>query len=184
MVNFNGFSSVGLNFWFQFSKYWGITPNNNYDLLVLAGTDGTTFPDTLWRETDTDTNSWNNFEWVNANVNLNAYIGSSIHLAFVYTGFDGAEAAIDDIRLTTLGGLNNHQSAKLELSPNPADNFVRILADQGSEISVFSADGRLVCKTILDNENYLLDVSALQPGIYMLQLAKQGNVSVSRFVKR
>lgn len=184
LVNLSGFSSVSLNFWFQFSKYWGITPKNNYDLLVLASTDGTTFSDTLWRETDTDTNSWNSFEWVNANVNLNAYIGSSIRLAFVYSGFDGAEAAIDDILLTTLGGLSNQQMIKLELSPNPTSDFIRFQTLPGSDISVFSADGRLMMNTISSEQISTYDVSSLQPGIYFVRLSHQGEIAISKFVKK
>ncbi|HNQ21434.1 MAG TPA: hypothetical protein PKI46_10270, partial [Bacteroidales bacterium] len=73
------------------SKYWGIKPYNNYDLYVVAATDGINFTDTIWTEMTTDTSTWDSWEWVNAQVDLSDYIGNNnLKLAFVYYGRDGA----------------------------------------------------------------------------------------------
>jgi len=181
VMNMSTFSNVSLNFYFQFSKYWGIAPNDNYDLLVLASTDSAqTFTDTIWTELSTDTATWNSFEWVFASVDLSSYIGQEkFALAFVYHGYDGAEAAIDMVTLETVGGMDEN-NASFKAYPNPAVNVINIESAGEGLFTMSDLQGRVVMqKQISDNE--AIDVSALEPGKYVVTLCTEnstGHISV------
>ncbi len=175
VMDMRTFSNVSLTFYFQFSKYWGIAPNDNYDLLVLASTDSAqTFTDTLWTELSTDTATWNSFEWVFASVDLSSYIGEEkFALAFVYNGSDGAEAAIDMVSLETVGGMDEN-SISLKAYPNPAENVINIESAGEGLFTMCDLQGRVVMqKNICGNET--IDVSALETGKYFVTLSTENS---------
>lgn len=163
------FSTAQLTFYFQFSQYWGINPNDNYDLYILASTDSAqTFSDTLWSELNTDTSSWTSFEWVFGQVDLAFYIGQpKFALAFVYHGFDGAEAALDDISIQTTGGLGEY-SAPVTVFPNPSADFIRVDVSQKGLVSLTDLSGRVVYESAYEPGSTIA-VDAYEPGMYSLQ---------------
>ncbi|MPM06162.1 hypothetical protein SDC9_52458 [bioreactor metagenome] len=176
VVDMRTFSSAFLSFYFQFSKYWGISPYDNYDLLVLASTDSAqTFPDTLWRETDSDTSTWNNFNWVHAVVDLSPYIGTEhFAVAFVYYGYDGAEAALDMVSIETVGGMEE-STMNLFAYPNPASNNLRIDESDSGTLTICDLDGRMVMSRDFGG-NETIDISMLTPGRYMVSLQTKNSV--------
>jgi hypothetical protein len=181
VMDMRTFSSVSLNFYFQFSKYWGIAPNDNYDLLVLASTDSAqTFTDTLWTELSTDTATWNSFEWVFASVDLSSYIGQEkFAIAFVYHGYDGAEAAIDMVSLETVGGMDEN-SISLKAYPNPASNVINIESAGEGLFTMCDLQGRVVMRKEFKQQEPI-DVSELAPGSYIMTLFTQNelrNISI------
>lgn len=176
VVDMRTFSSALLSFYFQFSKYWGISPNDNYDLLVLVSTDSAqTFPDTLWRETDSDTSTWDNFNWVHAVVDLSSYIGTEhFALAFVYYGYNGAEAALDMVSIETVGGMDE-RNINLFAYPNPANNTLKIDESESGILTISDIDGRVaMCREFGGNET--IDVSMLVPGHYLVSLKSKSSV--------
>lgn len=177
VMDMRTFSNVSLNFYFQFSKYWGIAPKDNYDLLVLASTDSAqTFTDTLWTELSTDTSTWDTFEWVFASVDLSSFIGEEkFALAFVYHGYNGAEAAIDMVSLETVGGMDEN-SISLKAYPNPAENVINIESAGEGLFTMCDLQGRVVMqKNISGNE--VIDVSELEPGKYIVTLSTENSTS-------
>ena len=86
------------------SIYWHVDPNDNVDITVKISTDGgTTWSNPLWQE-DYDTISagvlaWEQYEWHTSMVDLTAYGGQSINIAFHYYGIDGAQFNLDNILL-------------------------------------------------------------------------------------
>jgi hypothetical protein len=185
VLDFSTFTSAVLRFYFQFSKYWGIYPHNNYDLYVLVSRDsGQTFTDTIWNETMVDTSTWDSYEWVKAEVSLNNYVGQhKVALAFVYHGFDGAEAALDQIQIETVGGNISYVSSSLYVYPNPATNYIKIQSSRPVHLKVFSAEGQLMLeKNMLFFEE--VNINDLAPGLYFLQVFEGEKCSVLTFVKQ
>lgn len=169
-------SNATLSFYFQFSKYWGIYPNDNYDLLVIASIDSAqTFPDTLWTELSSDTATWSSFEWVSASVDLSAYIGQEkFALAFVYSGYDGAEAALDMVSVETVGGFPEN-TLSLNAYPNPADRVLNIESTSDGALTMSDLQGRVVLhKYFCGNET--IDVSALEPGKYFVSIRTEDSI--------
>jgi hypothetical protein len=178
-----GLSDATLSFWFIFSRYWGITPYNNYDLQVLLSLDGgATFNDTIWTELSTDTASWSSWEWVRADVDLTSYTGqTNVQLCFRYVGYDGADAAIENVEISFLTGINEMTEGKYKLYPNPANNYL-ILEGQGSkEITVFDLTGKEVLFHCLHEGEVRLHLSSVPPGYYFIRVSSEDKAVYSVF---
>ena len=178
VFDLRGISSVVLSFYFQFSQYWGINPNDNYDLYVLISTDsGYSFPDTIWHELDTDTSAWTSFEWVNAQVDLVDYIGdSTVALAFVYYGFNGAEAALDDIWIQTLGSVQDYETS-FSFYPNPVKDILYIQNKNNIfSLEIIDINGKIILSQIDKAKEIQVDISAISKGIYFIKIQdKEGS---------
>jgi hypothetical protein len=163
-----GLEDAKLGFWFLFSRYWGITPYDNYDLQVLLSTDGgITFSDTIWTELSTDTASWNSWQWVRAEVDLTPYVNlANVQLCFRYVGYDGADAAIDNIEISFVTDVHEIISRPLNLYPNPATDKIYIDGLHNSYIELYDLNGRLVKSYQPGYKNSHLDISPLLPGRY------------------
>jgi hypothetical protein len=61
-------------------------------------------------------------------------------------------------------------------SGNPGINFP--VADLQAAIQVYSIEGKLIKNEVIDQQNYLLDISNLPQGIYILR-ASQGNIIIN-----
>ena len=75
----------------------------------------------------------------------------------------------------------NYSIEKINLFPNPTKNTVNILAESNatiSEVSIFCSSGKHLLNT--RPENGLLDVSMLQPGIYIIRVI----IGNERFVEK
>jgi hypothetical protein len=176
VIDLRTFTNATLTFNFQFSKYWGISPYDNYDLLVLASTDSAqTFPDTLWTELSIDTATWNSYIWTPATVDLSAYIGQEkFALAFVYTGFDGAEASLDIVSIETVGGMDENKLS-LRVYPNPAENTINIESGNSGQLTMTDLQGRIVLQKDFDG-NEMLDVTSIEQGRYFVSLRTENAV--------
>lgn len=186
VMDMRGVSSAVLTFYFQFSQYWGITPNDNYDLYVFASTDsGMTFPDTVWHELDTDTSSWASFEWVLAQVDLAAYIGdSTVALAFVYYGYDGAEASIDDILVQTAGAIDETEK-HISVYPNPAKDFLNIESEMGFQsIEISDINGKILFSEVGEYKNKVVNLEGISTGVYFLTLSSKDFVYSKKILIR
>jgi len=71
----------------------------------------------------------------------------------------------------------------IKLWPNPAGEVLSWSAPKLYEVSLFSADGRLLQRTKMRSLTHRMDISSLKPGIYLLQFS-DGKTSIGRrFVK-
>lgn len=90
-----------LELWWSMSYYWGVSPNNNYDFIIKASTNGGATWTTLWKEDSAGT--FSSFSYQKLAINLSYFAPSTnFKLAFQYVGSDGAALYIDDI---TVGDL-------------------------------------------------------------------------------
>lgn len=72
----------------------------------------------------------------------------------------------------------------MQLSPNPTADRMRVLLSSPPEpahLQVFSRNGRLLLQQPVVQEETLLDLRSLPPGIYLLQLLWAEGVSAQRF---
>jgi len=90
-------SKYVLDFWWNGSYYWGVDPYDNCDLSVWISIDGgTTWLMELWNEDNFG--EFTNWEWYNVVVDLSTFKDeSNVKLAFVYTGYDGAQYSVDAV---------------------------------------------------------------------------------------
>jgi hypothetical protein len=73
------------------------------------------------------------------------------------------------------------------LFPIPCKEFLNVVLPQSINntfvINIYSIQGILLRKEIVSKKNFLLDVSYLNPGIYILQLVTDGYSATERFTK-
>lgn len=100
-VDLSSISNPGLYFdWFM-SYYWGVSPNDNYDITVSISTDGGSNWTDLW--TEADAGEFDSYEWYTKVIDLAAYsTETSAQFRFNYYGSDGAQAALDNIAVCSL----------------------------------------------------------------------------------
>ena len=94
-----------LEFWWSMSYYWGVSPNNNYDVRVKVSTNGGTSWSTIW--TEDSAGEFSSFTYQKAAIMLTDYAtATNLKVAFQYQGVDGAAIYLDDI---TVGDLTPHR---------------------------------------------------------------------------
>jgi hypothetical protein len=100
-IDLSAIPTVGLYFdWFM-SYYWGVDPNDNYDLTVSISVDGGTNYTTLWTEADAGT--FDSYAWFTKVIDLSAYASQTAAIfKFNYNGTDGAQAKFDNINFCSL----------------------------------------------------------------------------------
>ncbi|MFM2305808.1 MAG: hypothetical protein RLZZ367_477 [Bacteroidota bacterium] len=85
------------------------------------------------------------------------------------------------------GIINVESDYALQLFPNPAGNTLsgKVAGYTGNTIlQVTSATGQLLLQNTTTQPNFAIDISALPPGLYFLQLTNGSQRVVKRFVKQ
>jgi hypothetical protein len=96
VINLSASTAPQVSFWFLMSYYWGVDPNDNYDLKVEGTTDGGATSTVLW--TESAQGVFTNWTWYQVTVPLTAFVGqSNFQLILRYEGSDGAQGNFDDI---------------------------------------------------------------------------------------
>jgi len=121
--------------------------------------------------------------------NIGAFISNGMYYTFVYTvngaGLHSDTVCSDGIYVEQLTSIVE-SDADFKLFPNPADNKLNMIYafDRNCEIRILSSDGRLVMRTESGVADYVqLDVSALQPGMYLIEVISETPVR-SVFLKK
>ncbi len=111
----------------------------------------------------------------------------SIFFNFGTTGAMAGEKTYywDDVKFGDLTGLEELQSLNFELSPNPAGEFLLLNADENiQEIRLFNMAGQTVMVQRPDAAQLNVDLTALNPGAYVLFVRINGKIGTTRIVKR
>jgi hypothetical protein len=118
------------------------------------------------------------YVWTSSgNIDVSGITGDNVHLAFRYiTATDAAAWEVDDIAITGLSSVGvpekSSESRNFTISPNPASGkcSLKFSQDGTKEIRVISVIGSTVLETSTDQAGYSLDLNALSPGIYFVQV--------------
>lgn len=95
-VNLSTLTNPTLTFDWLSSYYWGVDPNNNYDVNVYISTNSGANWTLLWNEDGEGV--FTSFQWYTEVIDLSAYGTSTNALfRFEYFGLDGAQANLDAI---------------------------------------------------------------------------------------
>jgi len=75
---------------------------------------------------------------------------------------------------------------EFKLYPNPANNFVSISwpKDEKLSISIYDIKGVVVLKTSIDSKQISIDISSIQPGIYLMRVIGTEKTEVVKFIKK
>ena len=87
------------------------------------------------------------------------------------------------VEVGMVNGTTNPASAlEWHIYPNPATAYSSVVpTEKGDEIRIFDANGKLVLHENCSSTPHLLDISALQPGVYVATLYNKGRSLGSRY---
>ncbi|AZA84618.1 hypothetical protein C1637_07210 [Chryseobacterium lactis] len=121
------------------------------------------------------------------NIDLSSYAGQNVKIYFRTKGLvDGLTSTdIDDVKITQqplLGTSEIGANTTMGIYPNPSSDFVNLKT--GSKITkaeVFDMAGRKVNAAVKDDK---VDVRALQPGTYMINVETKNKKYSQKFIKK
>ena len=111
--------------------------------------------------------------------------GTTVNIAFRYTGNDAANWHIDDVSVWSTLSIDDVDTLDMIIYPNPVDgNYVTITSPVNGIIyvEVFDINGRKVIDTVISNDT--LDVSSINSGFYMIKVTIDGKTKISKLVVR
>lgn len=179
-INLSNYVSASLSFVFaaNYTYIHNDDPQEQYNLQVLASTDGgNTFP-TLLYDLREDAGSFENWERITATANLSALVGQpNVKIAFKYYGMYGAQLIIDDINITGTVGVNEYDN-EARVYPNPTTNMVNVETSSAlKHIEIFNMNGQKVNDVQADGFNATVNTSSLSNGVYMMKIYTENGVS-------
>ena len=123
-------------------------------------------------------------DWTDRFVNLSTqgYANQIVYVAFVNITENGFKLYIDDIHAWKEDpvSVTDVEMPTFQLFPNPATDFLHIVADQGYIRSeIYAMDGSLVLSSSLTD----LQIQSLSQGVHIVHVYTSQGVSTQRFVK-
>lgn len=119
-------------------------------------------------------------------VDLSAYNGQTVYLAWVNNFNDGNLLSVDDISVDAVLGIDEFSKVDVSLYPNPTNNQFKI--DFGSlndtskiDISIIDISGRLLKKYKVQD---VYDISNLNVGTYIVKINDGANSLVQKLIKK
>ncbi len=134
-------------------------------------------------------------DWGNSgDIDLSAYSGQSIHIAFKYSGSDGATKntttwQLDSVKVVAESAtpVKEQKQNRISLYPNPAKSIVYIEVDNLDNITIqlYNSLGSLVqTKQEVVAGACLIDIGNLPKGLYIIRLTdKNGMTIVKKLIK-
>ena len=153
---------------------------------------------------NTNTGSWSTLwdavdqpEWVNqfqepVHIDLSAYQGQNIRLRFrahnngtdvlTYSWF------IDNVKVVatdTISQSVNEAYLETKIFPNPVNNMLTVKADDNIQhISIYNVLSVKVMEAVINNKEAVLDLSDLEPGMYLIEILGKNEKSIKTFIKK
>jgi hypothetical protein len=119
-----------------------------------------------------------------ANTEETSYIvespGNGLHAYYLTAVYDEGESEPTNIEEILLTGMDEFESDRISVFPNPASNFVVLRSDEPiSSVRLYDYTGKILWGKSMQCKIHKIDISKLKPGIYLL-LMETGSKSVSR----
>lgn len=120
-------------------------------------------------------------------VNLSAYAGQTVYLAWVNDYTNGNLLSVDDINVTAtpLMSVSDFSKKSLTLYPNPTDNYFQLNSnnEKPESVKVYDLSGKLIKEfSDLNSEKY--DIANLKPGIYNVSVQSSKSTQNIKLIKK
>lgn len=182
-INLNGYSGCTLSFYGS-ESYPSMDYGTNYTVKIstTSQTDRNSFAtvatygETSFGYSQPMTNQ--------KTVDLSAYNGQQIYVAFVMTQNDGDNWTIDDVKITgTLSNESFENKKTIKVYPNPVKDKVEVTAlEEIESLQLISITG-INIKQIQNTT--VMDMSELASGVYFLKITTKDNaISVKKIIKQ
>jgi hypothetical protein len=130
---------------------------------------------------NTDANGEVSFANVIMGSNLVAQYAKEGTVSYSHT-FDVVKADVTvDITIWMTGVDEKTADASILLYPNPASSQIRLYNATGSKCQLYSINGQLLTSFTANSDDYLIDISKLAKGNYLLRFEKENKTYTRRF---
>jgi hypothetical protein len=100
----------------------------------------------------------------------------------MYCEFESGASNTEGITIT---GIDEHLSVSTKIYPNPVSDIVNISSETLiNRIKLFSNIGQIVLDTDVQDNNYLIDMSGFEKGIYLIKVETNNGVIAKTLIKR
>ncbi len=130
----------------------------------------------------------NGNKWQRRAVDLSAYAGQSIYIAFQLISDDQNMLVIDNIKImgnatVSTEGIHSVQNGEISVYPNPTTGKIAIGTDGVvNSVEIFDVTGRVV---LSQNGNVkTLNISSLADGVYTMRVVSDNGVALKRVIKK
>lgn len=107
---------------------------------------------------------------------------------YITANYFGSCLLVDQPRITQVGLIKTNQDRLVHVFPNPAKNSIRIekMTDTSENIviEIRSLTGALVKTCMLANRNISVNISDLNPGVYLLNVSSGNRTQTERLIKQ
>lgn len=115
-------------------------------------------------------------------VDLSAYAGQTIYLAFIHKTTGGKMLILDDIAVNNATvGIDMAQMAEVSVYPSVTADVVNVLAENVKMVEVLDLNGRIV---MAQPQAGTLNISNLSQGIYFIRVVTSEGTSTQKVIKR
>lgn len=152
----------------EFKTYERWPSDIQYEAVLISttGTAPNNFTE-IWMQNDASE------EWKTTQIDLTAYAGQNIYVAFRYKGNNGHAWYIDDVSITEYLGVEDVNAPHIAVYPNPANETICINGLNGeTEVNIYNAMGQMVM-VVNVNSNDAINISKLPAGIYMARIGEK-----------
>ncbi|OWY24046.1 T9SS C-terminal target domain-containing protein [Sphingobacteriales bacterium UPWRP_1] len=193
--NLMQYDNPAFSFYRWYSNDQGANPGNDNWEVYISNNGGTTWVPV--ENTNVADHSWRLFALrvldyvtLSPDVRLRFVASDNLIPGLDYEGGSLVEAAIDDFVLyeqadETQTGINNFNSAAMQVYPNPANDFLMVQLPQNgnAQVTMFNALGQQVYAANNQNggQTLRINTTALPQGVYLLQ-ATQNNQTLQQKV--
>lgn len=115
--------------------------------------------------------------WHERIVDLTPFIGQNIYLTLVH--FDCTDMSLlylDSLQVSNSPDVNltNREQSSVSIYPNPAKGKIQVNGSfENAQVQLFTADGRMVYKSVKESRQANINVSGLESGVYILKINSQ-----------
>jgi hypothetical protein len=150
-------------------------------IMVKLSTGGTSEGDFSTTLMPLTTVSWS--EWTEQTVDLSAYAGQNVRIAFVHQSNDMFGLLLDEVTVTggQTGIAENNNS--ISIYPNPATSVLNVEAEGFSTIEMVNVLGQVVYSANATS-NMQINVSNLDNGVYFVRLNGANGTATQKFIKK
>jgi len=122
--------------------------------------------------------------WVETTIDLSAYSGSNIYIAFRYEGNYAHMWYVDDVSVSVSSteGINKFDSEanNVRIYPNPTTGIVNIEVDVNSRITILNISGKILSThDVVDKATLNINQPA---GVYFIRSESESGISTRKFI--
>lgn len=86
------------------------------------------------------------------------------------------------VELSSFVGINNEEINNVQIYPNPASDYVRLISEGNGYYEIINIAGQLVLSGEITKEEQLINISMLDKGVYMVKAHNSSGISTTRVV--